>query len=300
MPELPEVETVRRTLWPHLKGQTIVAARVLEPRLVQNRSTQQVEAMLVGQRIAGLSRRAKYLLFHLSGGSGFVLHLRMTGQLIYFPVPSALGEGDDSLSTPRQERRAVSGPGEETPDKTDHVRMVLHLSRGRLELRDQRRFATLHWLEEARSSSLPALLRLGIEPLTPEFQPERLAEIFARRRAPIKSVLLNQECVAGLGNIYADEALFRAGIHPQRPACRLEPEEIRRLRDAVTKVLREALDHGGTSVRNYRNGSGQPGSFQRRLRVYGREGLPCENCGSPIRRIRLAGRSSWFCEGCQG
>lgn len=218
------------------------------------------------------------MLFTLSGESGFVLHLRMTGQLVYV----AKGDGEE---------------GEEGGDP--HVRMTLLLDGGRLELRDPRRFATLHWVEGSSFAHLPFLRRLGPEPLDPAFTPERFAERLARRRAPIKSALLNQACVAGLGNIYADEALFRARVHPRRPASELSREEVERLYRAVRDVLQEAMRWGGSSVRNYRNGAGEPGTFQTRLQVYGRAGLPCPVCGRPIVSVRLAGRSSAFCEGCQ-
>lgn len=279
MPELPEVEVVRRTVWPRIAGRTIVDARIDEPRLPQNMEPDVLEGKLRGRVFTRCRRRGKYLLFSLSGRAGFVLHLRMTGQLVY------VAPGQE-----RQEGRGGDG---------SHLRMTLTLDEGRLELRDARRFATLHWVEGPSFAYLPFLQRLGPEPLAPSFTPERLAERLARRRAPIKSALLNQACVAGLGNIYADEALFRARLHPLRPASDLSLEEVQRLHRAVQQVLREAVRRGGSSVRDYRNGAGEPGTFQTRLQVYGRQGQPCPVCGRPIGLLRVAGRSSAFCEGCQ-
>lgn len=274
MPELPEVEVVRRTVWPRIAGRTIVGARIDEPRLPRNIDPAALEGELRGRVFTRCRRRAKYLLFSLSGRVGFVLHLRMTGQLVYV----AQGDGGEDGS---------------------HVRMTLTLDEGRLELRDARRFATLDWVEGPSFTHLPFLQRLGPEPLAPSFTADRLAEQLARRRAPIKSALLNQACVAGLGNIYADEALFRARVHPLRPASELSPEEVQRLHRAVQQVLREAVRRGGSSVRDYRNGAGEPGTFQTRLQVYGRQGQPCPVCGRSIELVRVAGRSSAFCEGCQ-
>lgn len=276
MPELPEVEVVRRTVWPRIAGRTILDARIHEPRLPQNVEPAALEEKLRGRVFTHCRRRAKYLLFTLSGRAGFVLHLRMTGQLIFVEKGESVGAGGG-----------------------EHVRMILTLDGGRLELRDARRFATIHWVEGPAFEDLPFLQRLGPEPLDPAFTAERFAGRLAGRRAPIKSVLLNQACVAGLGNIYADEALFRARVHPLRPASALSREEVERLHRAVQEVLREAVHQGGTSIRNYRNGAGEPGTFQTRLQVYGRQGQPCPVCRRPIGVVRLAGRSSSFCEGCQ-
>lgn len=273
MPELPEVETIRRTLWPRIEGLTIARARIVEERLPQNRTPKEMESLLTGRRIEGLGRRGKFLLFSLSRGDGMLLHLRMTGQLLYLD--------DDESPHP-------------------HTRMVLYFaSGGRLELRDQRRFATLHWVEGGRFDAMPSLRHLGPEPLDPEFTPERLAERLGRRRCAVKVALLNQTVVAGLGNIYADEALFRAGICPSRRADSLDEEAVVRLHQAVVDVLNDALCRGGSSVRTYRTGDGERGSFQEMLNVYGRAGAPCSRCGEPIQRAVMGGRSTWWCPQCQ-
>lgn len=273
MPELPEVETIRRTLWPRIEGLTIARARIAEERLPQNRTIKQMESLLTGRRMEGLQRRGKFLLFSVSGGDGFLLHLRMTGQLLYLA-------------------------GEESPHP--HTRMVLYLEpHGRLELRDQRRFATLHWVEGGRFADMPSLRRLGPEPLEPDFTPDCLQERLEGRRSPVKGALLNQAVVAGLGNIYVDEGLFRAGILPTRRADSLQREEIVRLHRALVDVLQEALRLGGSSVRTYRTGQGERGSFQEVLNVYGRGGLPCSRCGEAIQRTTMGGRSTWWCPQCQ-
>lgn len=301
MPELPEVEVIRQALWPALAGRRVVGVALLEPRLPQNITAPSLQERLVGCRFTGCSRRGKYLLFKLSSGEGFVLHLRMTGQLLLEPT----GSGDDGASREAADAADGEPATAEAPELArdfgshPYDRMIWRLDSGRLVLRDQRRFATLHWSYRGDFTDLPFLERLGPEPLAQEFSPDVLARHLGRRRAPVKSVLLDQSCVAGLGNIYADEALHRSGIAPHKPACTLKEAEVARLHAAIREVLQEALQAGGTTIRDYRRANGEKGQFQARLRVYGKEGAPCPVCSQPIQRRRIGGRSSWFCARCQ-
>lgn len=284
MPELPEVETIRRTLAPHLVGQTVREIWLWRPSVWRGKPPR----LLQGRRVLALTRRGKHLFFHLDGGCSLTLHahLGMTGRLLYRasrpPVVS------DRLAT--SERPAASEP----PEK--HVQAVLLFEEGELHFRDVRRFG---YLELTGEEEIVSSLRLGPEPLDPDFGPAVLAASFQGRRAPVKALLLDQRLLAGVGNIYADESLHRAGISPWRPAGELGPEERERLAGALREVLEEAIAWRGTTFSDYRDGEGQPGGFASRLRVYGREGEPCPRCGHPVVRQRLGGRGTYFCPHCQ-
>jgi formamidopyrimidine-DNA glycosylase len=271
MPELPEVETIRRDLLPLLRGRAFTHAWVSPDalRLVQALPLADFTRLLPGKRIEDISRRGKFLVFHLSGGLYLVVHLRMTGALLH---------------------RASGAP----PDR--YVRAVLSLDDGsELRFSDLRKFGAL-WLVPDPSMVLG---RLGPEPLEGGLTPSLLRELTARRRAPIKSVLLDQRALAGLGNIYADEALFDAGLHPQRPASSLSDPEVERLHEAIRRVLTAALEDRGASFRDYVDASGQEGRHQFRVKVFRRTGQPCYVCGHEIARVKVAGRSSHFCPKCQ-
>jgi formamidopyrimidine-DNA glycosylase len=285
MPELPEVETIRRDLMPLLRGRAFTHVWVSPeaPRLVQAvpagrpacRTGRQAPTaadfacLLPGRRIEDISRRGKFLVFHLSGGLYLIVHLRMTGALLL---------------------RRPSAP----PDR--YVRAVLSLDDGsELRFSDLRKFGAL-WLVPDPS---PVLGRLGPEPLDGGLMPSLLREVTARRRAPIKSLLLDQRALAGLGNIYADEALFAAGLHPQRPASSLSDSEVERLHEAIGRVLTAALDDRGASFSDYVDASGREGRHQFRVQVFRRTGQPCYVCGREIARVKVAGRSSHFCPRCQ-
>jgi len=271
MPELPEVETIRRDLLPLLRGRSFTHAWVSPdaPRLVQAPSPAEFTRLLPGRRIEDVSRRGKYLVFRLSGGLHLAVHLRMTGALLH---------------------RLASAP----PDR--YVRAVLALDDGsELRFSDLRKFGAM-WLVPDPSLVLG---RLGPEPLDGAMTPSALREATARRRAPIKSVLLDQRALAGLGNIYADEALFAAGLHPQRPASSLSEAEVERLHGAIRQVLVAALDDRGASFSDYVDASGREGRHQFRVQVFRRTGQPCYACGGEIERVKVAGRSSHFCPGCQ-
>ena len=272
MPELPEVETIRRSLQPRVLGRCIVEVEVREPRL-RRRIADNFAARLVGQRIDGIERRAKYLLFRLASGDCLVAHFGMSGTIIVHDtrVP---------------------------PEPHDHVRLRLD-DGAELVLNDPRRFGLLLLVAAGEMNDLAELRDLGVDPLEGDLRAESLAAALRRSRRPVKNLLLDQTVLAGLGNIYATEALFRAGIRPTRRACRVRRAEVVRLLDSIRAVLREAVDLGGSSISDYRDGNGRPGYFQLRLRVYDRKGEPCSLCGAAIRRVVQTGRSSFYCPQCQ-
>jgi formamidopyrimidine-DNA glycosylase len=273
MPELPEVETIRRRLAPVVEGATIEAAEIVDPRLTRPVDPDLVADALVGERIVALDRRGKYLLWRLESGRTLVVHLRMTGSL----------------------RHASRGT---LPDDA-YRRATLALDTGAsVAYRDVRRFGTWELLDQDHLS--PYLeTRLGPEPLAPSFSATRLATLAAGRKAPIKAFLLDQRRVAGVGNIYADEALWRARIHPLRPAGELDAAEIVRLHRALRAALRKGIELQGSTLTDYVTPDGERGSMQHEFHVYGRLGEPCDRCGRPIERIVVAGRGTWFCPHCQ-
>ena len=273
MPELPEVETIRRGLESRLAGARIRRVEVLETRLRTPLSPRQLEAELRGRRIQALARRGKYLLLHLSGGRVLVFHLGMTGQLMVV-------RRDAPLTAHTHVRIGLEG-GEE------------------LRYADTRRFGMLFVLRRQALDRHPRFRHLGPEPLGPEFTPEYLQQRARRVRKPIKNFLMDAAVVVGLGNIYATEALYRAGIHPSRASGRIAAERWKRLHAAILEVLGDALRAGGTTLQDYRNADGEAGLFQNRLLMYGRAGEACERCGRRIRRIVQAGRSTFYCPGCQ-
>jgi len=266
MPELPEVETVRRTLSPRVVGRTITAVAVRETRL-RRALTKGFADRLAGQRIVALRRVGKYLLFDLDGGRTWLVHLGMSGSL------------------------AAPGAGLE---RHNHVDVTL--SDGTtLIYNDPRRFGMMR----VDDSPPPELTSLGVDPFSSHYSPEYLRDLCRRRAKPIKSLLMDQTLIAGLGNIYSSEILFRAGVRPTRRARTLRRREIEAIHRLTVAVLTDAIAAGGSSISDYRDGNGQPGSFQTRFDVYGREGDPCRRCQTPIRARVLSGRSSFYCPGCQ-
>jgi len=273
VPELPEVETVRRRIAPLVEGTTIASAEIVDPRLTRPVSPSLVADALVGERIAAVERRGKYLLWRLESGRTLVVHLRMTGSLLHFPA------GDLPADA--------------------HRRATLALDTGAaVGYRDVRRFGTWELLDDGHLRPYLAS-RLGPEPLAPSFTSARLARIVAGRRAPIKAVLLDQRRIAGIGNIYADEALWRARIHPRRPAGELDAPEIAHLHRAVRAALRRGVELNGSTLRDYVTPDGEGGGMQHEFHVYGRLGEPCDRCGRPIERIVVGGRGTWLCSRCQ-
>jgi formamidopyrimidine-DNA glycosylase len=272
MPELPEVETVRRGLAPVLEGGRIDVATITDPRLVRPFDPEIVAAELVGERVAAVERRGKYLVVRFESGRVLLVHLRMTGSL----------------------RHARRGSLAEDP----HTRAVLSMDNGSdVAYRDVRRFGTWELLEPGELGPLLAL-RLGPEPLGP-LSAERLGRRLAGRRAPLKSALLDQRTIAGLGNIYVDEALWHSGLHPLRKAGELDREELRRLHRAVRKVLRLGIERQGSTLRDYAAPDGAYGTMQDDFRAYGRAGEPCHRCGRPLTRAVVGGRGTTFCATCQ-
>jgi formamidopyrimidine-DNA glycosylase len=269
MPELPEVETVRRSLEPFLVGQTVLQVEVREPRLRQT-LVPEFARTLTGRTIRAIDRRGKYLHFQLDDRKIWLVHLGMTGQLVV--------ETREALPLPH-----------------DHVRVALSSGQN-LRYNDPRRFGLMiiGTVEE-----IDAVTMLGCEPLGRNFTTSYLLEKAAGTKRTIKDVLMDQRVVAGVGNIYASELLFRAGVQPGRIATTLDKESIERVVKATKEVLREAIRHRGSSISDYRDGEGKEGGFQQRFRVYDRDGEPCRTCRTVICRETRSGRSSFFCPSCQ-
>lgn len=270
MPELPEVETTRRGIAPLLSGRRVVSVDVREPRL-RWPVTPELARALPGQPLHGVTRRAKFLLLEFPVGH-LILHLGMSGSL-----------------------RVVSG--NLPPEKHDHLDLVMDDGRV-LRFRDPRRFGAALWTSSDPLAH-PLLKSLGPEPLEDDFNAEWLHLRSRRRRVAVKSFLMNSRIVAGVGNIYASEALFLAGIHPERGAGRISLQRYRRLVAAVRGVLEDAIAAGGTTLRDFVDSDGNPGYFSRKLRVYGRRNEACDQCGAPVRSRVIGQRSTYFCPRCQ-
>jgi formamidopyrimidine-DNA glycosylase len=269
MPELPEVETIRRALAPHVEGRVLEHLEVLDSRWCDPAPPSALDDATRGRRIERMGRRGKYLVLELEDDVHLVMHLRMTGNLLL------------AQDAPYTRVRIELGGG------------------GRVLFTDPRRFGTGIVLlgSEARDDYFAA--RLGPEPLDPEFTADALRAIAAGRRAPVKAFLLSQERIAGVGNIYADEALWRARIHPLRPVGTLRRPQLEALRDAVVESLEAGIDARGASIDDFRHPDGARGSFQDRFLVHLREGEPCPRCGRAIVKMRAAGRGTYVCTRCQ-
>lgn len=274
MPELPEVETVRQTLRKHILGRRIIQVDIRLPRLIRQPHTiEEFILNVTGLTITEIERRGKYLLFQMPPFT-LVSHLRMEGKY------------------------AIHAFGDEV-DKHTHV--IFTLDDGReLRYRDLRTFGTFDLVPQNRFDSISGLATLGPEPLEEAFTLSMFQQICKRKTARnIKAFLLDQTTVAGLGNIYVDEALFYAGIHPEREVSTLKNKEIEKLYEGIRKCLSEGVKAGGASVRTYRNSDGEMGYFQLQIEVYGRKGQPCNRCGTLIERIVVAGRGTHICPHCQ-
>lgn len=274
MPELPEVETIRRQLEKEIVGRRVMAVDVRFAKRL-NLPPAEFAKRLVGKRVAAIRRRAKLLLIELSGGRTLVVHLKMTGRLLVRSKGAA---------------------------RTKHTHVIIALSGGReLHFEDVRKFGFMRLLPSADvEKKILAPLKLGPEPLEKDFSADEFASCLKRRgRAAIKPLLLSQTCVAGLGNIYADESCWLAQVRPSRPAGKLTRAEARRLHDAIRDVLKRAVRLGGSSVDDYRDAYGRQGGFAPKLQAYGRAGEPCSRCGQPIRKTRLGGRGTHYCARCQ-
>src|SRR5436190_414344 len=271
MPELPEVETIKRQLAPLVEGRRLVAAEIRDERWSDPLTPSELAAALEGRRIEGLTRRGKYLLWSLEDDVFLAQHLRMTGSLLWNPA----GE-------------------------PQHTRVLIHLEpRARLAITDPRRFGTGQLV--LGTDALEAFFdaRLGLEPLDGRFTPEHLRAVAKGRRTPIKAMLLDQRRVAGVGNIYADEALYRARIHPLRPAGRLSAKQHADLHRGLIEALLAGIVAKGASIDDFRHIDGVKGAFQDEFLVHRRQGEPCVRCGREIVKIVAAGRGTYVCEGCQ-
>ena len=267
MPELPEVETIKNELSPWVVGQSFTQVTILDSKLVCGGSAEEVRRGLIGQKIESLGRRGKYLIFHLSNGRSLIIHLRMTGSLLLNP-------------------RGV-----------DHyARAVFHLSNGhRLAFRDRRRLGLMWLVDDANT----VVGKLGPEPLDESFTPDALGQRLSRRHIPIKAALLDQCIVAGIGNMYAAEALFAARIHPLRKADALSPEEVQTLYHCIRRVLQAAIGSKGASVDTYVRPEGELGTAHSDFKVAHRGGESCPICGSTIERVPVQNRGTCFCPRCQ-
>ncbi len=275
MPELPEVETVRRVLEPRLVGARLTklwtSGKPL--RLARALDTRALRAASVGRRVVAVRRLGKYLLVDTDGAHSIVVHLGMTGRLLVV--------------------------GEDVP-RASHTHVVWSLD-GARELRfvDPRRFGLVRAIRAGREAEIPELATLGVDPLGPALTPAHFGDLARATRRAVKAFLLDQSRVAGIGNIYACEALFEAGVHPLTPANRLTRSRVEALRLGIVTVLERGLRNRGTTLRDYRDADGVEGSNQQSLAVYGRAGKPCPRCGKRVRRLPNEARGTWFCPGCQ-
>jgi formamidopyrimidine-DNA glycosylase len=271
MPELPEVETIARTLEPAVRGRVVAGIDLLYRPLLRRGSRKVLEGMK-GLRVLGVNRRGKMLLIECESGRTLVFHLKMTGQFLF----AAPGEARDK-----------------------HTRLVVRFEDGanKLIFRDVRKFGFLLCLEGQPEASCDELACLGPEPLNVGLA--EFAALIARKKGRIKSLLLNQTVIAGIGNIYADEMLFDARIHPETPASSLGKKAVERLYDSMKKILTLAIAEKGSTLQDYRDAEGKAGNFQFFHKVYDRKGEPCVACGTTIRMMRIGGRSSHFCPRCQ-
>ncbi len=265
MPELPEVETIKNELSPHLIGHTITAVTLFDNKIVRQPSVEEFSSRLIGQKISGIKRRGKYLIFGLASGGSLIIHLKMTGSLWLKPPPR-------------------------------FTRAIIHLDDDtKIYFRDPRKFGVM-WLVAGENSLGD---KLGPEPLEVSFTAKVLAKRLSKRTAPIKALLCDQHLVAGIGNMYADEALFGAKIHPLRAGGSLSAEEVKRLHHAIRQVLKAAIKRKGASTDTYFRPSGEIGTAHLRFRVAHRRGESCPVCGTPLQRLPIRNRGSYFCPKCQ-
>jgi len=269
MPELPEVETIKNELAPHIIGHKLTGMTLLWEGLLRQPSLAELRQRITGKQITGISRHGKYLVLSLGGDDLLVMHMKMTGSLLV---------GHNSMEAPK------------------YTRAVIHLDNDTsIFFVDPRKFGAM-WLTQDRNS---VLNKLGPEPLEPGFTPQFLAGLLKNRTAPVKALILDQSLIAGIGNMYADEALFAAGIHPLRPGGSLSREEAERLTAAIKQVLRSAIRNKGASIVNYFRPSGETGTAHFEFKVAHGRRKTCHKCGTPIERITVRNRGSYFCPRCQ-
>ncbi len=273
MPELPEVESIRLTLAKHTLGKKILDVEILWPPVAVSWFDRNFAELLKGRMIDSIDRRGKYLLINLSKGLTMIVHFRMTGRLIYYT-----------------EKQPV--------DKHTHIVFFLD-DEGEIHYSDVRKFGRIQLVPTQEAIKIPSLAKLGPEPLNESFTFDKLGQRLANKKCKIKAALLDQRTIAGLGNIYVDEALFRAGIHPGKSTNTLKVSEIILLYNSICDTLTEGIKAGGTSFRDYRDADGKKGLFQESLMVYGRGGKGCKVCGSLLVRGKIAGRTTVYCPTCQ-
>jgi formamidopyrimidine-DNA glycosylase len=273
MPELPEVETIVRTLRPRVSGRKIEKVDVFFEKVIREPNPRLFQKQLEGRLIQSLKRWGKHIIIELDRELALVIHLRMTGQL--FCVP------------------------QDTPVE-NHTHLIFYLDSGwELRFRDTRKFGTMHLLPIASLKTRYPLALLGPDALDPELTRDAFSDLIKGRKGQVKRLLLDQTFVTGIGNIYADEILWEARIHPERNVSTLSPREVEQLYQAMREILQRAIEYRGTSLRDYVNGNGEQGSFQMLLMVHGKEGHLCPRCGTRIQRIKLGGRSTYCCPHCQ-
>jgi len=274
MPELPEVETIARSLKPKLTGLTFTAVRVVLPKIVAKPTDSAVfEVALTGKSVIDVTRRGKYLLIYLTEGHVLVIHLRMTGSLIL-------------------------SQGKQSSEKHTHITMKLD-NGFLLRYNDPRQFGRVWLLTVEGLAQLAGYKDLGPEPFDPLFSEEYLRKAMKLRHTRIKPLLLDQTFIAGLGNIYTDEALYAAGIEPETKASAIKAKSVKKLHKSILSVLQEGIDNRGASIRDYIDGDGQPGNYQNLLKVYGKAGAQCQKCDATILRKIVGGRSTFYCPDCQ-
>jgi formamidopyrimidine-DNA glycosylase len=267
VPELPEVETIKNSLEPHLKGLSFTDIKILDKKPLQNLSAAEFRQRLTGRKILRLHRRGKYLLIHLSDRENLIIHLRMTGALLWDP---------------------------KSEERFTRIQFIFDNGK-KMVFTDVRRFGRMYMTKKPES----IIGKLGIEPLSNSFTPQYLASILKSHSSPIKSVLLNQELIAGIGNMYADEALYQAKIHPLRRAPSISLKETAVLHKAITNVLEKAIKNQGASIRNYRQPDGTAGKAHEEFAVAHRGGELCNRCGATIARIVVGQRGTYYCPSCQ-
>ena len=270
MPELPEVETIVRGLKRTVLGKKIKAIKIVPSRVLQNKPGY-FKQNLIGLKIIGVERRGKNIILLLSSGNLLLIHLGMTGNLIYLKKPAPL-------------------------KKHDHLNIEFS-DKSQLRYNDPRKFGKFKLVKSSQIENIKDLKSLGPEPL--ELSKNDFVKLVQRRKGRIKSTLLNQKFIAGIGNIYADEVLFEAKIHPEERACNLSSNRLKKLHQAIQKILKKAIKSGGSSIDNYLDVEGRKGLFQLQHKVYGKKGMPCLRCGIKIKRIVVNQRSSYFCPECQ-
>ncbi len=284
MPELPEVETIRRDLASRLLNKKITGVEIRKQRMVKNNARIFVK-ILTGNKFTAIDRIGKLLIFRLQTGGFLLIHLKMTGQLIYCHQGKFIAGG-----------HSLPKIGADLPNKYSHV--IFSFADGdRLFFNDLRQFGYLIIVAPEQLQKVKN--KFGMEPLTVNFKPDKFTEILQKRTAPIKTVLMNQDLIAGIGNIYADEILFAAQVNPKRSANSLTKKEVKRIFQASNSVMKRAIEHRGTTFNDYVDAQGNVGSFIRFLRVYGRKGQKCYRCGGVVKKIKMGGRGTHYCPSCQ-